>query len=237
MIAPIAGKASKCRASCDTCDATKLMPVAYGSRAQGKQQQMNEGQATNRLIQQGWSLIKGTLRCPDCTAKHKSANEDRPVNKPNSIFAGVTPITPPSLRQPTREQRRAIVSLLEVSYDTDKGCYKGGETDKTVADTIGDGCMPGWVAAIREEFYGDAGANEGVEELAAEMANFAEATKRTIDQLRKQRQEATAAATKKDALFEKELVALHNRVKEIDAFAARLDQIKAAFGPKAGGKA
>lgn len=77
------------------------------------------------------------------------------------------------LRQPTREQRRAIISILDEVYDTAAGRYKGAETDVTVAETVG-GCMFGWVAEIRIETYGDSGDNEESGQQAAAIAALTE---------------------------------------------------------------
>ena len=78
------------------------------------------------------------------------------------------------LRQPTREQRRAIISILDEVYDTAAGRYKGAETDVTVAETVGGGCMFGWVAEIRIETYGDSGDNEESGQQAAAIAALTE---------------------------------------------------------------
>jgi len=79
------------------------------------------------------------------------------------IKAATPSETPP--REPTRDQRRAIRSLLDSVYDDARGCYSAGETDSTVADAVGFGVMPGWVAHIREEFYGPEGCNDDMGDL------------------------------------------------------------------------
>ena len=86
-------------------------------------------------------------------------------------------------REPTREQRRQILSLLEVSYDVEAGRYKGADTDKTLAETIGGGVMPGWVAHLREEFYGPAGGSEELDRLAEEVAALHAAAQAATDRL------------------------------------------------------
>ena len=73
------------------------------------------------------------------------------------------------LRQPTREQRRAIAAILDDCYDVAAGRYKGAETDVTVAETVGGGCMFGWVAEIRMQAYGDSGDNEESGKVSAEL--------------------------------------------------------------------
>jgi outer membrane murein-binding lipoprotein Lpp len=74
-----------------------------------------------------------------------------------------------SIRQPTREQKRHITEMLTACYDTKAGRYTGTETDKTIAEAIGGGCMFGWVAAIREDMFGLDGGNEGHAEIATAL--------------------------------------------------------------------
>uniref|UniRef100_UPI0035B18533 hypothetical protein n=1 Tax=Paenirhodobacter enshiensis TaxID=1105367 RepID=UPI0035B18533 len=74
------------------------------------------------------------------------------------------------LRQPSQDQRGDIIEMLVTCYDRKAKRYTGAETDKTVADTIGGGCMPGWVAEIRERDFGPSGGNEEIEALRTEIA-------------------------------------------------------------------
>ena len=76
------------------------------------------------------------------------------------------------IRQPTREQKRQIIDLLTASYDVKAERYTGTETDITIADAIGGGCMFGWVAAIREDMFGPDGGNEEMEHLLADLATW-----------------------------------------------------------------
>lgn len=126
-------------------------------------------------------------------------------------------ITPPAvapLRQPTRDQKRLIVSMLEEAYDIEKQRYKGTETDKGIADFIGDGIMPGWVSAIREDMFGPDG-NEEMTDLSAEVADWI-------------KKADIALANANQAISE--FVAARAKVKEIGQ---RLDKVIAAIGPKA----
>ena len=79
-------------------------------------------------------------------------------------------IDDPAVRQPTREQRRQIVDLLGTCYDTKAERYIGTDTDKTVADCIGGGVLFGWVAQVREEFFGPDGGNDELESILADIA-------------------------------------------------------------------
>ena len=135
----------------------------------------------------------------------KSQTEERQMQK-----AEVT-----QLRQPTREQKRQIMSLLEVSYDTEAGRYKGGDTDKTIAETIGGGCMPGWVAQLREDFFGPDGANDQLEK----------AIQSVVDALTK--------ATKAEAEASRIVAEISPVIADLKAMKSSLDGIRSSFGPKA----
>ena len=76
------------------------------------------------------------------------------------------------IRQPTREQKRQIIEMLTACYDTKAERYTGTETDVTIADAIGGGCMFGWVATIREDMFGPDGGNEEHVTLMADIAQW-----------------------------------------------------------------
>ena len=134
------------------------------------------------------------------------------AKEPAVITITPPPVTP--LRQPSRDQKRLIVAMLEDAYDTQKQRYKGTETDKNIAETLADGIMPGWVAAIREDMFGPDG-NEEMTDLAGEVAKW-------------MKKADNALATANQAISE--FVAARAKVKEIGQ---RLDKIVAAIGPKA----
>ncbi len=76
------------------------------------------------------------------------------------------------LRQPTQAQKREIISMLTVVYDAEKGRYRDCESDVTVASAIGGGCLFGWVAQLREEFFGPDGGNEEIGALQDELREW-----------------------------------------------------------------
>src|SRR5690606_2606021 len=117
------------------------------------------GQAIRKL--HGWVQVKGALRCPACEAKRRVAVA---AKQEKAVETNVAPI-----RQPTMEQKRQIMLLLTDAYDTAAGRYRGGDTDKTLADAIGGGCMPGWVAEVREQFFGPDGGNDAIEDVIADL--------------------------------------------------------------------
>ena len=153
--------------TCDDCSATVLFPAMHGTGQGGRGKNtvlpplVNEGKVIQQAQAAGWSMIGKKLRCPACEAARKA-----PKEKP---MTNVEPI-----RQPSREQKRQIIEMLTATYDTAKERYTGTETDLTIADAIGGGCMFGWVAAIREDMFGPAGGNEEHEQLLADLHQWRE---------------------------------------------------------------
>ena len=149
------GGAPRATAHCDMpeCDRTEVIPCAYQRTGNGRAEP-DQKQAHAKLQGQGWSFVKGKLRCPSCEAKRKVV----------PMKAAEAP------REPTRSQKREIMDMLETAYDTDNERYTGGDTDDTVADVLK--VMPGWVAQIREEFFGPAGGNEDMSALRIEIEQF-----------------------------------------------------------------
>lgn len=191
------------RCVCDVCGAETSIPAMHGTAPPGsrglKQVKLpplaNEASVVKRLQADRWSLISNKLRCPSCEATRKSPKEPAMDNISE-------------IRQPTREQIREIVQALEIMYDTKAGRYTGGQTDATVANDMGGGIMPGWVAIERERAFGPAGGNEELDALQADAQEYWARIKAL---------EATIAA----------------EVRGLEAFGKRLGAIKAAVGPKA----
>lgn len=197
MIQAMKGRgAPRAKAVCDTCGREEVCPCSYLGA-----DKPHEGQIVKRLTQQNWSSIKGVLRCPTCEAKRKVV----PMKTK-------TVISPEAPRQPTRQEKREIVQMLEVAYDVSLGRYKGADTDLTVAEVLR--VMPGWVAEIREDLFGPDGGNDEIEALAEDIAKLAA-------------QFSTALAE-----FEAEVTAkISSAQKDLTK---RLDKVRAAVGPRAG---
>ena len=107
---------------------------------------------------QGWAVVKGKLHCPGCEAKRKV----KPMAEVQAkLQAGA------AVPQPSREQKRAIIDLLQASYDTKAGRYLQGETDATLATVLE--VRAGWVAVLREELFGPDGRNEEADALRQEL--------------------------------------------------------------------
>lgn len=146
----------------------------------------SEAAVVDNLKKMGWSNIKGRLRCKKCTEARK--HQEAPMVEQKS---NVAPI-----RQPTAEQEVEIIVLLSTAYDRKAKRYKGEETDKTVAETVGGGVMPGWVAAIREAKFGPAG-NQEIDAIRAELAKVREDTAARASEMLRELDKAISALTKR----------------------------------------
>lgn len=118
----------------------------------------DEGQARARARHLGWCWQRKTNWCPGCIRKKRK--EEPKVSK-----AKTSDISVP---QPSREEKRAIMKLLHEVYDTEHERYSGGETDESVAECLE--VRVGWVIQLREEFFGAAGANSDMTDLAKDIA-------------------------------------------------------------------
>lgn len=216
-IEAIAGKVGvpRARVICDGCGKDEVATCDYEHKP-GRRWEPNEGQMIRKAQGMGWAFVKGKLLCPACEAKRKRDRKPEvEVTKPQST---VMP-----LRQPTREQKRQIMSLLEVAYDAGTERYKGCDTDNTIAETIGGGVMPGWVAEIREEFFGPDGGNGEMDALLAEIRAW-------IKDREGEKADAMAHLRKAEAALRE----VDERLSEVAGFAKRVEAIQKAVGPKAG---
>lgn len=159
MIEAIKGPgASRAKAICDGCGREEVVACGYAKkRGVHSGSEPIRSQIVHKLAQSGWGDVKGALRCPACEAKRKVVPMTKAKPSPSE--------EPP--REPTKAQKRAIVDLLSEVYDTDAERYTGGETDHTVALTLG--VLPGWVANIRDEMFGPDGGNDQMAKLAARI--------------------------------------------------------------------
>lgn len=150
--------------TCQDCDKEITMAARHGDSrrfAKGGASIVtlhSEAAVIDALKAMGWSYIKNRLRCPRCTKAR--------IDKPKEVIPMQTTVT--TGRQPTPEQEVDIIVTLSSAYDRKAKRYAGNETDRTVAEVIGGGCMPGWVARIRSEKFGPAG-NEEAEAIRAEI--------------------------------------------------------------------
>ena len=189
------------RLVCDDCGKkSREVPAEKGHEG--------EAQVRRKLTPDGWTYVKNKDRCAACEKKRK----EKPVTKTEK---------PEPNRQPTRADKRQIMEALKEFYDEDKQCYAGGETDATVAELVGDHIMPGWVAQVREEFFGPEG-NEEIDNLREEAARLAENMSRKAQEVDTKTKEAIAG-----------LRDLNEMRGDLDGLRKRIEKLKCAVGPKA----
>lgn len=162
---------SRAKVICDECGRDEVVACAYHRPSKRAPSEPDEAQARKRVEGIGWAYVKGVLRCASCEAKRKSSSEVKKVIKTQNVE--------PS-RKADPKQKRLIILALEDAYDDTEKRYSGGSTDKTVAEELGGGIMPGWVAEIREELFGPAG-NEEADQLRADIDALQKETARLID--------------------------------------------------------
>ena len=205
---------------CDHCGLTENFRADY-ERVSPDKFEVKEGQVLMKATQKGWSNIKGSLRCPECEAKRRdTAKPQKEITVKNVVNLPYTE----EPRQPSRDQKREIIALLNDVYDTSAGRYTGGETDKTVAETIGGGVMLGWVSQIREDLFGPDGGNDDLDELRNEVSAAISECSSVAKLCNEHIQSATNTLKNYNAMRER-LVDVLNRV----------DKLKKAVGPKGDG--
>lgn len=152
--------------TCDACGATEIVRARINARSRGKDVadvKPDKGaisQAVSKLTANGWTYIGKTLRCPKCEEERKMT---KTTTDPKKIAADPPP-------EPDRKQKREIMLALEEFYDVDAGRFVGDATDASIAELTST--RPGWVAQIREEFFGPVGSNEEMERLIEEINAF-----------------------------------------------------------------
>lgn len=221
MIEAIRGKGvNRAVARCDLCQREEVVTCGYIRGARPDTTEPNRDQVHQKLAAQGWALVKGNLHCPACEAARRA----RSGAKSHDEVADMTQAAQASVpREASREVKRQINDLLGGVYDTGRGRYQAGETDKTVAEAIGGGCLPAWVASVREEFYGPDGGNDDMSELAGEVRSSLGQVDGMLAEMRSLRDRIDARI--------KDLVDVRGSVSVFDK---RLAAIAKAVGPKAG---
>lgn len=188
------------RCICDGCGRAEVVAAIHG-----KDGHEGEGQAIAKLQRMGWTFIGKRLRCLKCAAKRKHAK--MPNDTENAAAADASTVAPP---EPSRAQKREIMDLLGEVYDSDAECYRRGDTDETVAAVLE--VRAGWVAKLREEFFGAAGANEDMQALANEVADYLKTARQKLDS------------------HSKVVAMARDDIAKVEAYAARLNKIEAAVG-------
>lgn len=195
--------------ACDMCGEGADVTCDYTRKPNGTFEP-NEGQINKKMTGKGWSIVKGHLFCPDCEANRKVVKMPDPKGKDKGKDAAP--------REPTREQRRLILMGLENAYDVSQECYRSDYTDKTLADELGEGIMPGWVAQLRDENYGPAGRNEEMADVARRIEELGEEIKAEVREANKDIAQRQAA---RDAMVQRKLA-------EVSALAVRVEKVEAS---------
>lgn len=156
--------------TCEDCGGEVTISARHGSGRGGQGRPVmvlhSEASVIESLKKAGWSYVKNRLRCDKCTAKRAKTEDSIMADvKTNEAAKHAAP------RQPDRDQKRLIILALEDAYDAKSQRYKGHATDRSVADDLGEGVMPGWVSALREEFFGPTG-NEEAESIRVEIESL-----------------------------------------------------------------
>jgi hypothetical protein len=218
MIQPIDGRGvNRARATCDGCGRVEVVSADYVRGGRGQRFEVNSGQVLRKVTAQGWAEVKGKLHCPGCEAKRRAARAATKSGETEMIKTGEP------LREATPAQRREIHVCLLDFYDVTAGRYRGDMTDKSVADLVGGGCMPGWVATIREADYGPDGGNEDIAGVLRDLAAW-----------QKRADAALIDAQARSDDLAKSTAALNAARGEVASLEKRLSAICAAVGPKAG---
>lgn len=166
---------NRAKAVCDTCGREDVVTCDYEGR-KSHDWRPNEGQVIRKITAHGWAMVKGKLHCPACEAKRR-AEAKEPIMAEVKEHPHVAPI-----REPSKDQKRLIILALEDACDSKAQRYRGEATDKTVAADLGAGVMPGWVAMLRDEFFGPAG-NEEAEAIRTEIDAIRAETGKKLDAL------------------------------------------------------
>lgn len=217
MIEPIIGLRGQEQAlcTCDECAAQVVYAAPHDKglilRGRGKRGQPTKpvtlarpSAVIDNLRRELWQADKGKLRCPKCVRKAITPEEETKLETAND------------LRQPTPDQIREIFAMLMTVYDIEKKRYRGNETDKTVAETLEGGILPGWVARVRDDFkFGPAGGNEEMDQLLDDLNVWQASVDTKVSQMRA---DILASVEQERAKFEK-----------------RMEVLKKAVGPKAAG--
>lgn len=218
------GARNRAEAVCDGCGRAELVTCAYERVGRGADFIPNSGQVTRKLTAKGWEIVGGKLFCLPCARARRGGHTPPGMDQTGGIpMAKAATAAPP--REPAREQLRQIIALLDIAYDTQAARYKGGDTDLTIAEAVGGGCLPGWVAAERERLYGPDGANMEMDRLAADLAAAIAAANRACDGLAAMRTDLDRRETEAKSAAE-----------TLRALEKRLAAISAAVGPKGGAR-
>lgn len=135
--------------------------------------------AIPKIIQLGWR-VDGTLLCPACIALHgrkkltdktdktDTTNRLKLVEKLMAAPTNVTKLEPtPKLLDDLKKNKRLVILALEDYYNEAANQYRAGKSDKIVSEELG--LSAGFVANVREEFYGKLAEPEEIGQFRTEL--------------------------------------------------------------------
>ncbi|AHC30598.1 hypothetical protein CC53_gp181 [Rhizobium phage vB_RleS_L338C] len=137
------------------CKCVKTMTVIRPTHLrQAKRIEVENKTVASAMEEAGWTYKNGFRRCmcPD-HPKITAIEESAPVAAVTREIAQKEEEKEAApFRQPDLRQRRQILEDLDMVYDVDKGCYKKGNNDDTIAKKRN--YPRKWVVDIREQFFG-----------------------------------------------------------------------------------
>lgn len=109
----------------------------------------------------GWHIGR-RLTCPDCMKKkEKPKMSVVPIAKPEPVAAST---------DAAKKNKRLVIVALEDYFDEATKRYRDSHDDDTVAKELG--LAPGFVAMVREEFYGKMAEPDEVTALRGEVSKL-----------------------------------------------------------------
>lgn len=109
----------------------------------------------------GWGIGR-RLTCPECMKKkEKPKMSVVPIAKPEPVAANT---------DAAKKNKRLVIVALEDYFDESTKRYRDSHDDDTVAKELG--LAPGFVAMVREEFYGKMAEPDEVTALRGEVSKM-----------------------------------------------------------------
>lgn len=177
------------KVTCDDCGASVEVScrlsngAAKGGRSFGLREVV-QSSLVNGMKTEGFAVIGRHHLCLSCNGIRKEKPE-APKKEETAMTAETKVTAAPAV---SRDMETQIIVALSAAYDQKGKRYRGDETDASIAALIGDGCRPGWVAAVREERFGPEGSEAGdriIEQIDALKDAFDREMKTLRDEIAK----------------------------------------------------
>jgi hypothetical protein len=144
----------------------------------------------SKLKREGWMLGRH-IRCPE----HAHVRKEKKKGE-GKVAELVIDNTNQAATDAARTAKRLVMMALEESFVTEKGCYKTGVSDETIAAELK--IAPAVVVRLREEFYGPLKVPDEIEDV-----------QRQIEELRRAH---VAKVAELNSFFETHFAKLQNRL-------------------------